>query len=906
MVDNLNWQNLFCGLSEDDRISLISLWNQESKGDSRTAKWLKDAWEHHVKKLASRMRVRPKFLLKVPESDLIRKMSFHAAGIIKDNDLWEYLFRCFYFNFRTNLMCDFLDALEIPHNAEGEIDDGFHEQPTKEVFINALKIMAQSHDQKQVSHYVRTLLLMGEGDSQSIWLHLRDAWKAVQNELSDNGTNELEADTPSGVEENQTLPISNIDEFTTLDEIIIHQIVASASHELGALSHDKLDDMIQELIELNHHRTRNYFHLGYAESLVFNREPDMKRPELNDERKGWYVCGALVGSDRRGDKHQYTKIFKSHQDIVSKSLESKGYLPVAFSNHLMSTFAAAGEHYFAKKMLKVRLQQQNSVRDFVEGLKIAEHLLHQDSAEQALEYLSVLDSFADHKVHPSYRIQLKRRLAQAKQQLGLFRDAQTSLEEVLQEKETPELFADLGMVKAGIRSIREVHIPNHEDQRYALFKALEKGGDSFKRAIDLGKSNPTNAHYLLAISNYLNFFKNKAEGARKAACEHARSAISGMMSSASKSVYQSSGLLGGAQFVEVCALAHSFDESAASKIANKWECISEDSGSFPSVDLAFLLDGLVLIDGKVAADVAFSIWRYHQDEAWDVFKTTQAFTIILEHARHELLEAVIAFVRNENVASSVRFEMSRELLNGLRGRAVNHKLRLIAEEALDQLEILACKEESLGNLFLENIKESHFYAPFWTEEDALWAQVRISRRYGNDSHCEAVLPRLFYMYRDEKPFMAEQVVEQFRSWSIANETCDELERSLPTRDRKEIEGSPRAVNLVFIGGNETQEKYDESVRRWLEDNLPNVSIHFEHTGWSSNWGREVDRLLNIIDQSHAVIIMQMIRTQLGRTLRKKSTRPWIPCTGTGLGAIKGSVMEAVRVASSMKGVTERK
>ena len=79
-----------------------------------------------------------------------------------------------------------------------------------------------------------------------------------------------------------------------------------------------------------------------------------------------------------------------------------------------------------------------------------------------------------------------------------------------------------------------------------------------------------------------------------------------------------------------------------------------------------------------------------------------------------------------------------------------------------------------------------------------------------------------------------------------------------------------------------------------------MRLVFEHTGWSSNWGRDVPRLLKAAGESDAVVLMPMMRTMLGRTLREKIDCPWIACTSTGKGGMLSSVRCAAMVAVEQK------
>lgn len=94
---------------------------------------------------------------------------------------------------------------------------------------------------------------------------------------------------------------------------------------------------------------------------------------------------------------------------------------------------------------------------------------------------------------------------------------------------------------------------------------------------------------------------------------------------------------------------------------------------------------------------------------------------------------------------------------------------------------------------------------------------------------------------------------------------------------------------------ETQAQYDEDVIANLRTVLPGVDVQFEHSGWSSNWGRLLDRYVLLGNGADAVVLMYMMRTMLERRLREGLTRPWIPCTSAGRGGILASIIRAAVV-----------
>jgi len=200
------------------------------------------------------------------------------------------------------------------------------------------------------------------------------------------------------------------------------------------------------------------------------------------------------------------------------------------------------------------------------------------------------------------------------------------------------------------------------------------------------------------------------------------------------------------------------------------------------------------------------------------------------------------------------------------------------------------------------------YDPIWDSDDAAWARLRLARRVGGDEKCAAILHELFYHLRDESPEEARQVAELFTSWRLDAGRTEALLAAMPELPDEEL-GDPgtegrlqagEAVTLLFVGGNETQARNDQRVRDTLSADWPGVTVQFEHTGWSPNWSREVSHLLRDANSADAVVLMRMMRTQLGRTLRAQIKVPWVACTGTGRDAMLASIRMAARVTLRLR------
>jgi hypothetical protein len=179
------------------------------------------------------------------------------------------------------------------------------------------------------------------------------------------------------------------------------------------------------------------------------------------------------------------------------------------------------------------------------------------------------------------------------------------------------------------------------------------------------------------------------------------------------------------------------------------------------------------------------------------------------------------------------------------------------------------------------------------------------RRLGRDAECAQALRQLFYQVRDGQRWHAEQILVMVDEWGLGEALGKELRCALPpvgkgeaTIDEKLRGGAE--IRLLFIGGNEIQARYDAAIAQELSGEWPGVTVHFEHSGWSSNWGRELPRLIDLANDADAVVLMQMMRTQLGRRLREALKKPWISCNATGKGGILQSLRRAGYVAMEQR------
>ena len=111
--------------------------------------------------------------------------------------------------------------------------------------------------------------------------------------------------------------------------------------------------------------------------------------------------------------------------------------------------------------------------------------------------------------------------------------------------------------------------------------------------------------------------------------------------------------------------------------------------------------------------------------------------------------------------------------------------------------------------------------------------------------------------------------------------------------------------ILVVGGNETQTAQDEAIAASIRESWPNVTLLFERTGWSSNWGDQLRSMEGELGRARGVVIMRYVRTMLGKALRKRCSEldtPWVACTGSGRASTLRAIEQAILLAWRASGM----
>jgi hypothetical protein len=97
----------------------------------------------------------------------------------------------------------------------------------------------------------------------------------------------------------------------------------------------------------------------------------------------------------------------------------------------------------------------------------------------------------------------------------------------------------------------------------------------------------------------------------------------------------------------------------------------------------------------------------------------------------------------------------------------------------------------------------------------------------------------------------------------------------------------RAIKVVFVGGNERQERHRAAIEAALSARYGTVEVIW-FGGWGKNWNATLRRARDELEDEQVLVLMPYTATLLGRGLRKAAPS-WIACTGRGRQAMQQAI-----------------
>lgn len=901
-------------------ITLDDLWT--ALGDDERRRAADAFWTSHVDpkadkerervqtKLARAMNFRPQFVQRAKPPDRAKWLLARIGSTDLREDR-ELLIRVWLLTHHLPVITAFLDATAVVHNAGFIADTAVAPRP--EIIRAALKMLVAKGPSLAVGVYLGYLCVY----SIEILKDVPGAIAAEAIDLRDLLGLRPPATVPSG---EQALPVPaspkaapapkriEADEFTTLDNLLIRQVVATAFHEDGAATVDELEDLVEEAVELNASRHRTVFHRGFLHAIL-DRPLVLNFPGENETRRLWYLTGALMGLLRSGDPKRFLILLREQHKVVG-TLIDRGDLACGslLLPHVYEPLLEAGElaqlcrwmrRHIGREPLAMQCRLladlQGDGEDLFKGGKSSEASLLFDAVRDVLSSdLSLPDEFA-----ASLGIANTRRRAQVFQSRGNFSEAKRLFEDVAKAGtpvDAARALGDRGLIEAGFKALEPALPRADAASNVELCTALSRGRDFFEKAVATDSAAAIKGHLCLGILGLVGMPSVPAKAAT-----HFRQAYESMLRR--ERSYAGTGLIEWCRFCYGIALLEMLDESAV-PIADDLLRQSLASGiSFP----------LVLWERGVRAASMFAdhslaerVCRHLLEARERGIPTLLADTKLYERSP-SLRRVYFEWLCEGQASVDHQWDGSRGVLaSSLRAGEPE-----LAQLALDQLERIAVMLQNRRAEFRELLDQPAAYSPAWDPEDAETARVRMLELDGDLDAAAQILVKRFYRFRQiGTPFSsvrAQQVVEQLREYQVGSVDCDRLDQLLdqvnsdqPGASQANGAASVQPVKVLYIGGNETQQQYEGPIRQAFARSMPNLTLSFLFPGWTSNWHTWVDDVKRRLPHVHAVVLSSMVRTQFGRHVRALCTeaKPWFPCTGRGRQSLIRSIERAAQFVAA--------
>ncbi|MCA9607625.1 MAG: hypothetical protein KC619_18585, partial [Myxococcales bacterium] len=633
------------------------------------------------------------------------KQAMHIARMRKlpNAKLAAALFTHFHLTRRQRLVVTFLDFLKIPHDHGVIRDIDTLEPPAPSRMIAAIRRMSTVFPLAQVSLFFdivscqTSFRVFSEFDAARV--------EALPNEhvvarraqpTLDSFAGQLEADLtsePSAPEEPPPAPPQDDTPptFTTLDQVLIRSVIASVAEVHGALTPDKVEDLVEEVVQLNLERHQSYFHRGFL-AVLLGRPLELDFPEASDVRRGWYACGAILGYQRRGQLDAVVSLLTDRAELARElARPGSGYAERVVSI-VFSAFCAKGRYAEAARFLSPAVVGFAGVQLAEEILETSSGLIRQRREADARRLLDVLLAALptlreDPDLPDDFEVLLSRRRAHCARLRGDFEGARKLLLPQLQAADRDvrsDILADLGLIDCGLRSLADVRLPPDEGMLEEFGAQFEKGVPRFLESSRVAAGGRSHGDFCLGLMSF-------AKGDIEAAIPYLERAVAGM--GADPERYGQYGPLDTARLALAISLAEQTDLARVPYARDLMSQVLESKSKVPGYLPRRALVALELTDVEVAIELAREIYETRGSRSLGVLAQTRMIRFL-----PDALDELLAEAQRDGYSPERRFEAARAVLaesHAMRDApSADRPARLIerATEALDVLVELAGEE----------------------------------------------------------------------------------------------------------------------------------------------------------------------------------------------------------------------
>ncbi|MFC1499959.1 hypothetical protein ACFL6T_02950 [Candidatus Zixiibacteriota bacterium] len=810
-----------------------------------------------------------------------------------DNETVHQLLVCLHLPARHQMLGAFLDDLGVGHT-DGALKDEMTAPPASvEDLYAAADRLLLDYPKRHVVLYIMTIIQMFPDALNGL-----RSWVRAHAGLLDEDTpaESRRGDTEESTDSEELAGVSEDrpDEFTTLDKRMVDVIIDVAQGIEGAPDIDELDDLVEELVHLNSKRYRSFFHAGFRDAVLSRGLPE-KLAADNAIRRRWYYAGYIQGLVRQSASDEVLNLYD--KEVVVRNLGDTGLDASSAAAQLVCRVLLGNDRATeAMKFLKTKALINLDPTFLYELFEYGTILLRQEQAREAKEVFNKLQSAVDIfkntgiDVPIPFQSDLQRRRAHCERLLGQFSEADRILTGLLQSESSrgqASILTDLGLMEGGFRRLSDVVLPLNSDEKGAFSSALEKGEVRYREALKCADQSVGHPRYCLGVLAICREEWQEAE-------DHLDEAV--IEFQRNPGAYSHGDLHLRSKLylaISICNTLHSERISRAADLirqsCNKGICI-------PNYLVESTVAALAAYKRDLADETVTAILDTADNATLDILKKSEVAS-----DSQPVASALLCRFRKSSRSRTKRAQDCLTVLPLL----INQERIEEAEEVLDFLDESA-EEGTLVDEFIDLILEPSRCEPAWDAEDCRWAGVRVFEGAGRYREALPLLEEAFHRVLSEAGYGAledaDALLDRIKGFGLPDKEYKHLIKRFEalrsdSEEKPERISSPGPVHVLVAGGNETQARYDDRIHKELAEQYPAISVEFFHTGWSSNWMPMFEQIMQHQKEADAVVIISLIRTNLGRKIRANCEVPWRTCGGSGKKAIMNSILNAAAAVS---------
>lgn len=755
------------------------------------------------------------------------------------------------------------------------------------------------------SAYLAYIMVECRSKENKLWLN---AEKALATCLGKQAKGQAALDRPAPiveppVSEPLAFPKSTLSMY---ERSLLRALVDGAISRTSNLKAEEAEQMVRQLIDAAPGKVSHCFLLGFAQAL-HGRPISMLDGGSTAGRVRWHIAGYLLGRARDGKHKETYESLMANEALLDRLLEEERTSHpelIECGAVLAQIFAAAEDHARLAKLCRMLRVTQLARATFIiagAALELASKLTSDDKQDAALELIdaattaveSIEGASADDFVKVFYLEMANYQRASALLGMKKFKDAQAIYSKIINDPESDHRMGArvwMSLSKAGVSRIEEI-FPQGPKEKFA--EAMRKLEVVSKEVASVGVSR----HRLAQICNGLWL---QHSGKHAEAIKAFDLALAGMPADSSyrrRKIQQWTSLCRAVSLVHDLNDEHRHDIKVALLEAKEagikpasWYLleIASPLGVFADHELVDLL-GQMLPAGDLPT-----------------FNRTQWATGVVK-SDPRLQVTYLVWLESSNEPQQLKWDQAALLLEaGWRtgGQA--------PEDALDFLSFLAFQEERLAGRLIELLTRLGPSDGMLSQLELTTLRARLHASRGEMQQAVGLLTPLFFSVANAQDHYLQQmalaIYEDVKEMRGDLAPLESLKQKLLAQLEPDEALDPDLVKeageitVIYVGGNETQKRYEEDVRKTFASKYPNVSIEYFCPGWSSNWNKVVDVIRPKLAKADGMLLSYYVRTMFGRTIRKAcpDNCPWWGADGHGKASIIRGLEKAIQHAALRK------